>query len=145
MRTAILTHIQTRYAYTEHQIALLNHGINIVISDGINMAVLLMISALAGDLFQGAVYLLTFTFMRKHSGGWHASTRVRCFLSYQSVSEYEKCENRRKLMRNLLIISIAFACFSLIKSHYAFTISYASAWNAACMALLKHSNKWRRS
>ena len=186
MRTAILTRTQTRYAYTEHQIVLLNHGINILICDGINMAVLLMISALAGDLFQGAVYLLTFTFMRKHSGEWHASTRVRCFLSYQAVfilmllctkwiheswviillylssvsyiimnapvqhiynplSEYEKCENRRKLMKNLLLISIAFACFSLNKSHYAFTISYASVWNAACMALLKHSNKWRRS
>jgi hypothetical protein len=64
---------------------------------------------------------------------------------YNPLSEYEKCENRRKLMKNLLLISIAFACFSLNKSHYAFTISYASAWNAACMALLKHSNMWRRS
>ena len=64
---------------------------------------------------------------------------------YNPLSEYEKCENRRKLMKNLLLISIAFACFSLNKPHYAFTISYASAWNAACMALLKHSNMWRRS
>ena len=186
MRNEMLTHIQAKYSYTDHQITLLNHGIDILTNDGINMIVLLMISVLAGDLFHGIIYILVFTSMRKHSGGWHASTRLRCFLSYQVVfmlmllcarwitnswmniflflisisyiiknapvqhiynplSECEKLENRRKLKRNLLLISIAFACFSLNKSHYAFTICYASTWNAACMALLKHSNMWRRS
>ena len=85
MRKDILASIQTRNQYTDRQIILLNHGIDIVISDGINMTVLLMISAAAGDLLQGIVWLLTFTGMRKYSGGWHASTRFRCFLSYQAV------------------------------------------------------------
>lgn len=186
MRKEALTYIQTRYSYTDHQIALLNHGINILINDGINMIFLLMISSIADDLFHGIIYLLTFSSMRKYSGGWHASTRLRCFLSYQAVfilmllcagwvtdsrviivcylisisyilmnapvqhiynplSECEKLENRRKLIRNLLLISIAFACFSLNKSQYTFTICYASTWNAVCMALLMHSNMWRRS
>ena len=149
------------------------------------MTVLLMISAAAGDLLQGIVWLLTFTGMRKYSGGWHASTRFRCFLSYQAVfvlmlmcsgfitdlriivctflgsvsytirnapvqhifnplSEQEKLKNRKRLIRNLIAVSIVFAGFSLNKSSYAFTMCYASAWNAVCMMLLKHSDMWRR-
>ena len=48
MRKDILANIQTRYSYSDRQIILLNHGIDILISDSINMTVLLGISALAG-------------------------------------------------------------------------------------------------
>lgn len=186
MKTDYLSHIQEKYSFSDTQITLLKHGIDIIINDSINMLCLLFISLAAGDIFQGLIYLLAFTSLRRHSGGWHASTRLLCFISYQFVfaimllcsnidlnmliilllyiisigyifvnapvqhiynplTDQEVSENRSKLTRNIIIVSIAFFTFSLNKSHYAFTICYASTWNALCMALLKHSKMWRKT
>lgn len=186
MKTDYLSQIQAKYSFSDSQMLLLKHGIDIIINDSINMLCLLLISLVTGDLFQGVIYLLTFTSLRRHSGGWHASTRLLCYISYQIVfvimlicskytldiriiiflffisigyifinapvqhiynplSDQEVSKNRSKLSRNMIIVSAAFMAFSLNKSHYAFTICYASVWNALCMSLLKHSKMWRKT
>lgn len=186
MKKELYSRIQTKYSFTDNQMVLLSHGIDIVINDSINFLSILVISAAAGDFLQGLIYILVFTSMRRHSGGWHASTKLFCFLSFQIVfiilllchtyikstllitllyiistayimknapvqhlynplTESEISENRKKLLRNLFVIMIVFIAFSLNNSHYAFTICFASIWNALCMALLKHSKMWRKS
>ncbi len=186
MKKNYLSQIQTKYSFSDTQMALLKHGIDIIINDSTNMLCLLFISLIAGDILQGIIYLLAFTCLRRHSGGWHASTRLLCFISYQIVfiimllwskihlnmfviillfiisigyiftnapvqhlynplTDQEVSENRSKLTRNMIIVSVTFIIFSLNESHYAFTICYASVWNALCMALLKHSKMWRKT
>ena len=186
MKGKLYSHIQSKYSFSDCQMVFLSHGIDIIVNDSINMLFLLFIAFISRDLFQGIVYLLSFTSMRRHSGGWHASTRLLCFLSYQLVfvfllvcsnfitdfriiilmflgsisyiiknapvqhiynplTEQEVINNRNKLARNLVLICLAFSAFSLYESHYAFTICYASSWNALCMSLLKHSNMWRKT
>lgn len=46
-----------------------------------SFAAILLIGALFGQLLGTAIYLLFFSFLRSYSGGWHADSFCRCFLT----------------------------------------------------------------
>ena len=68
---------------SETELSLLNHGIDIIINDGINYLFVILLSLFLRDGIRGLLYLICFRLLRIYSGGWHAKTKAGCFLSFQ--------------------------------------------------------------
>ena len=62
---------------------LVEHGIDILISDGRNILCVFIWSLLLHNTRQALVYLLVLSTLRVHTGGWHASSEMYCFITYQ--------------------------------------------------------------
>lgn len=182
-----LKYANSKCGLTKKESVLLQHGINTIINDSINILSIIILAFLFNDILNGVLYAYVFSSLRRHSGGWHASSRIRCFISYQLVflimlflintsniesnnlsiiiyslsilyilknapvehiynplSEDERLKNTRIVMYNIIKITILFMTLYLYHTHYPFVICYASAWNACCMAILKHSKMWRK-
>ena len=80
----IYTGLTKEKKLSERQELLLKHGINIVLCDGGNLLFTTGISFVFGKSIVTVLYLILFSILRSYSGGWHASTRGQCFLSFQS-------------------------------------------------------------
>lgn len=75
------------------------YGIEITISSIINVMLILLCSLALGDIFAGITYLAIFIFLRSFTGGYHASTYLRCnitmvvtfiitFVLYKIITSY---------------------------------------------------------
>ena len=69
----------------ENKIALAKHGLDILISDGRNLLCVFLLSLMLKNTAQTLIYLFVLSTLRVHTGGWHASSEVKCFLSYQGM------------------------------------------------------------
>lgn len=69
----------------EKKIALAKHGLDILISDGRNLLSVFLLSLVLKNTTQALLYLLVLSTLRVHTGGWHASSEVKCFLTYQGM------------------------------------------------------------
>lgn len=85
MKELVLTKIKKLYCLSEDRFLLLNHGLDILISDGRNIICLFLFSMLFKNTLQAALYLLTLCALRVHTGGWHASSELLCFITYQTM------------------------------------------------------------
>ncbi len=54
------------------------YGIEIMISSIFNIILVLLCSLVLGDIWSGITYLLIFIFFRSFTGGYHATTYLRC-------------------------------------------------------------------
>ena len=94
------------------QILLINHGIDILISDGRNILTVLFFSTLFRNTKSAIVYLMVLSTLRVHSGGWHASSETKCFISYQGMfvlfSQLNKLQLNRYFCLVLMIVSIVY-------------------------------------
>lgn len=54
------------------------YGIEITISSIINVMLILLCFFALGDIFAGITYLAIFIFLRSYTGGYHATTYLRC-------------------------------------------------------------------
>ena len=82
---------ETRYAY--------QYGIEITISSIFNIFLVLLCSIALGNVLSGIIYLFIFIFLRSFTGGYHATTYLRCniimvftfiitFISYKIITYY---------------------------------------------------------
>ena len=55
-------------------------GIEVIVSSGVTAAVVMILGILLGNWKGAVAFLLCFMHIRNYSGGYHASTKVRCFL-----------------------------------------------------------------
>ncbi|MBR3358204.1 MAG: accessory gene regulator B family protein [Solobacterium sp.] len=83
MKEYILNRATQKNVFSETELALLDHGIDVFVNDSVNTLCVLIQSFLFHDPVQGIVYLLAFAGLRSYAGGWHARTKTGCFLSYQ--------------------------------------------------------------
>jgi len=67
------------------EIQLAEHGIDIIVSDGRNMLCVLVLSLLLNNFKYALLYLLILSSLRIHTGGWHASSEIKCFFTYQTM------------------------------------------------------------
>ncbi|MBR3023206.1 MAG: accessory gene regulator B family protein [Oscillospiraceae bacterium] len=61
------------------------YGIEITISSGINIALILFLGVLSGAFFESMVFLVTFIPIRQVSGGYHANTYLKCNVIFGMV------------------------------------------------------------
>ncbi len=64
---------------------LAEHGIDILISDGRNLFCVFFLSLFLLNTKETVLYMLVLSTLRVHSGGWHASSELRCFITYQGM------------------------------------------------------------
>lgn len=56
------------------------YGFELLLADAVSFAALLVIGALARQLWYSAIYLFCFVLLRSFAGGYHAKTHLRCQL-----------------------------------------------------------------
>ena len=89
---------------------LAEHGIDILISDSRNLFCVFFLSLFLRNTKQAVLYMLILSTLRVHTGGWHASTEYRCFITYQGMFLFFS------LLNTLIIpkqVSIAIMIFSV--------------------------------
>ena len=64
----------------EDDMEIVQYGISQLLSLLLNLFTLLCICFLCGTVFQGMVFLVLFWPMRIYAGGYHANTKLRCYL-----------------------------------------------------------------
>ena len=66
--------------FDDDKIAVVKYGIELMLLKIIFFGVCLVIGAFMGMFFECVVYLVLFTILRTNAGGYHADTRIRCFI-----------------------------------------------------------------
>lgn len=66
--------------FDDDKIAFVKYGIELMLLKIIFFGVCLVIGAFMGMFFECVVYLVLFTILRTNAGGYHADTRIRCFI-----------------------------------------------------------------
>lgn len=58
------------------------YGIEITVSSIFNMVLVLLCSLILRDVLAGLIYLFVFVFLRSFTGGYHATTYLRCNITF---------------------------------------------------------------
>ncbi len=69
----------------DYQQKLFAHGLDIIFCDGSEFLSSLVFSVLLNFFRETLVYLLLFALLRINTGGWHARTRGKCFVVFESL------------------------------------------------------------
>ena len=98
----------------EYEEALLSHGFDILISDGINYLVAIVLSFFLHTEIHTFIFVFLLGMLRINTGGWHSSTRLGCFFSYQCLV----------LLSDLYVTIHVFP----VICHILFTVSFIYIW-----------------
>lgn len=78
---------------TNSQLAICNYGIEVLISSIINILTILLCSLFFNTVWHGIIFLIVFVPLRTTLGGYHAKTRIKCFLIsmllYGAISSFQ--------------------------------------------------------
>ena len=96
---------------------LAEHGIDILISDGRNLLCVILVSFLINNTDKALLYIVVLSTMRVHTGGWHASTELKCFITYQGMFLLFSYFNSFFIPINISIIIVVFSVLYII--HYS--------------------------
>lgn len=66
-------------------VELCQYGIEMFIICVLEMTAILLLSVIIGNFIETVIYMLAFIPMRVYSGGYHADTRLRCFIILLAV------------------------------------------------------------
>ena len=69
----------------DYQQKLFAHGLDIIFCDGSEFFFTLVFSAFLSSFKETLVYLVLFALLRINTGGWHARTRGKCFMVFESL------------------------------------------------------------
>lgn len=64
----------------EEDIDICRYGLDIFVSSTIEIISILLIAVLVGNFFETFLFFLAFTPLRIYAGGYHANTKLRCYL-----------------------------------------------------------------
>ena len=85
LKTKIKGLLLKRVSYDDNRKMLAEHGIDILISDGRNLLCVLILSFFIGNTKQAVLYMLVLSTLRVHTGGWHSTSELKCFITYQGM------------------------------------------------------------
>lgn len=94
--------------------ALIEHGIDILISDGRNLLCVLFLSFFIHNTKQAVLYMLVLSTLRVHTGGWHATSEFKCFVTYQIMFLIFSLLNTFTIPKLINIAIMAFSIFYII-------------------------------
>lgn len=64
----------------EEERQIYDYSFQLLLSTILNSSVLIILSVIAGRIFETALFMITFITLRQLAGGYHARTHFRCFL-----------------------------------------------------------------
>lgn len=92
------------------------YGIEITLSSIINIALILLLGLISKSVFESVIFLLLFIPIRQFTGGYHASTYLRCNLLFCSLYIVVLMVSRLTFsyLTTYAVILITFICILLI-------------------------------
>lgn len=78
----VLLYIKCHLEINDEMAEVYKYGIEITLSSLLNVVLILMVSAIIGDIVSGVVFLLCIIPVRSYCGGYHASTYLLCNLVF---------------------------------------------------------------
>ena len=88
------------------------YGLGILIADILTFSVTIIIAIFLNIVYQTVFYFVAFIGLRRCAGGYHASTRIRCF--FLSMSTWLVAMWLIRLSSNLAILPIIFSLLSCV-------------------------------
>jgi len=113
MKRIVLNYMKRYINMSEYQELLFLHGIDIIVNDGKNVLIVLLLSFVFHRFWETALFIMTFSLLRIHSGGYHAETHAGCFCGYLATYFLFLGMIRISLSMELSLI-IDFLCSSYI-------------------------------
>lgn len=110
------------------------HAIELTLHEGFTFFLVLLISCFINIFFETVVYLVTFTYLRKYTGSYHAVTYSRCMTLYVAFYLVFVMILRTK---NVLIILVVYL-LSVIVSIYIYINSPVQHINNKLTIMGKH-------
>ena len=93
---------------------LAEHGIDILISDSRNLFCVFFLSLFLLNTKETVLYMLVLSTLRVHSGGWHASSELRCFITYQGMFLLFSLLNTLIIPKHVSTVIVIFSVFYII-------------------------------
>lgn len=82
-QTSITNALVKNVDVTELDIELIQHGLEVFLSDTFNILSVLLFSVFLHNTYCAVLYLIILSTLRVHTGGWHARTKIACYCTYQ--------------------------------------------------------------
>ena len=115
-------------------IKIYTYGCELLISTGLGMMSVFLISCLLGRPLSGIIFLIVFVSLRLYCGGLHASTYLRCFIRNKRIS--------RVLAFTEMIVILAI--YTIIRNIYFLSIASTSMFAVSFMMLIPKICQARR-
>lgn len=90
------------------------YGIKLIISDGINLLLCVIISLIMGELLNGLIYYLAFASLRRFTGGFHCQTFLRCNTVFSFIIFLGLLTDKLFVNRELYVVLCFMILFSLV-------------------------------
>ncbi|MBQ6334252.1 MAG: accessory gene regulator B family protein [Erysipelotrichaceae bacterium] len=94
--------------------ALAEHGIDILISDSRNLLCVFLLSFFLRNTELAILYMLVLSTLRVHTGGWHASSELKCFITYQGMFLFFSLLNTLIILKSINTAIMIFSVFYII-------------------------------
>ena len=80
MKKKIINCISKYVDADEDMLVIYKYGIDIIINKLVHIFFICIIGYLYNVLFETVLFLVFYSTLREYSGGFHASTKIRCFI-----------------------------------------------------------------
>lgn len=70
---------------SDYQKKLVSHGLNVFVNDTRNYLIVLLLSLFLDNIINALYFIISFSILRIHCGGYHAPTKARCCLTFVCI------------------------------------------------------------
>ena len=115
LKTKIKNLLLKSISHNDKRRMLAEHGIDILISDSRNLLCVLLLSFFIRNTEQAVLYMFILSTLRVHSGGWHATSEIKCFITYQGMFMFFSILNTFVIPKHVSIIIMILSVFYIIR------------------------------
>ncbi|MDO5398598.1 MAG: accessory gene regulator B family protein [bacterium] len=90
------------------------YGIEMFIICILEMCAILFVSIILGNFFETIIYLVGFIPIRIYAGGYHANTRLRCFIMLLAVYAIFSITNTHELLQQYRIYALIISFINIL-------------------------------
>ena len=82
LKKHILKHLFENRQLSDYQKKLATHGLDVFINDTRNYLIVLLLSLFLDNITNALYFIISFSILRIHCGGYHAPTKIKCSLIF---------------------------------------------------------------
>ena len=85
LKKSILEHLFANKQLSDYQKKLASHGLDILLNDVRNYIIVIILSLFLDNIINAICFIISFSILRVHCGGYHAPTKARCCLTFVCI------------------------------------------------------------
>ena len=126
------------------------YGYELLISSVVSVLLVILVSAVCGDVRYSLSFLIGFIPQRIYIGGYHATSHTRCYLAFTGLAPIEatnKPLGKKKRLSYKMVASVLssidflFAIFNVLPDTRSITVYYISKWVLVIFAIIPFFQK----